>query len=97
RMKRALGEYKIAGVLTNIAALRWVLKQPVFLDGTFDINFVEEYFMPLIPDKWKGENAVEYEEAVSILGAILKDGSNKLNPKEITCSGKNRWTEARYE
>lgn len=97
RMKRALGEYKIAGVLTNIAALRWVLKQPVFLDGTFDINFVEEYFMPLIPDKWKGENAAEYEEAVSILGAILKDGSNKLNPKEIACSGKNRWMEARYE
>ncbi|MGE5400715.1 MAG: acetyl-CoA carboxylase biotin carboxylase subunit, partial [Ignavibacteriales bacterium] len=97
RMKRALGEYKIAGVLTNIAACRWVLKQPVFLDGSFDINFVEEYFMPLIPDKWKGEQAQEYEEAVSILAALLKARMREVNPSSIECSKNNKWIGQRYE
>lgn len=97
RMKRALGEYKISGVLTNIAACRWVLKQETFLDGTFDINFIDKYFSPLIPDLWKGEQAQEYEDAVSILAAILKHKKNELNPSSINCSKNNKWTESRYE
>ncbi|MGE5680048.1 MAG: acetyl-CoA carboxylase biotin carboxylase subunit [Bacillota bacterium] len=97
RMKRALGEYKIAGVLTNIAALRWVLKQPSFLDGTFDINFVENHFMPLIPDKWKGEQAGDYEDAVSILAALLKHKVNETSVGLVTPSKNNKWNGGRYE
>ncbi|RJP64446.1 MAG: acetyl-CoA carboxylase biotin carboxylase subunit [Ignavibacteriales bacterium] len=91
RMKRALGEYKIAGVLTNIAALRWVLKQSAFLDGSFDINFVEKYWLPLLPNKWKGEDAQEYEEAASVLSALLKSSSMEINPDSIKTE-KNKWS-----
>ncbi len=91
RMKRALGEYKIAGVLTNIAALRWVLKQASFLDGSFDINFVEKYWLPLLPNKWKGEDAQEYEEAASVLSALLKSVSMEINPDSIKTE-KNKWS-----
>ncbi len=97
RMKRALGEYKIAGVLTNIAALRWVLKQSSFLDGSFDINFVEKFWFPLLPDKWKGEDAQEYEDAASILGALLKHHSMEINPVSIDCKKNNKWSQLNYE
>lgn len=97
RMIRALGEYKIAGVLTNIAALRWVLKQPEFLDGSFDINFVEKSFLPLIPDKWKSEQASEYENAVSVLAALLKDRANQTSSNGVCLSKNNKWVEGRYE
>lgn len=97
RMIRALGEYKIAGVLTNIAALRWVLKQPEFLDGSFDINFVEKSFLPLIPDKWKSEQAFEYENAVSVLAALLKDRANQTSSNGVCLSKNNKWIEGRYE
>lgn len=97
RMKRALGEYKIAGVLTNIAACRWVLKQEKFLDGTFDINFVDDYFLPLIPDKWKGEQAQDYEDAVAVLAALLKARAAELNPSAVDCSRNNKWTGKLYE
>lgn len=97
RMKRALGEYKIAGVLTNIAACRWVLKQKPFIDGTFDINFVEEYFIPLIPDKWKSEDAEEYETAAAILGALLKNRSTEINTATAECSKNNNWTKLKHE
>lgn len=97
RMKRALGEYKIAGVLTNIAACRWVLKQKAFIDGSFDINFVEDYFIPLIPDKWKAEDAQEYEDAAAILGALLKHKSTEVNASSIECMKNNKWTKLKYE
>lgn len=97
RMKRALGEYKIAGVLTNIAACRWVLKQQEFIDGSFDINFVENSFMPLIPDAWKGEQAQEYEDVVSILAALLKSKMSEPGPSANAVSKGNKWTGQRYE
>lgn len=97
RMKRGLGEYKIAGVLTNIAALRWVLKQASFIDGSFDINFVEDHFMPLIPDKWKAEDAQEYEDAAAIIGALLKHKSTEVNASSNECMRNNKWTKLKYE
>ncbi|MCU7490912.1 MAG: acetyl-CoA carboxylase biotin carboxylase subunit [Ignavibacteria bacterium] len=97
RMKRALGEYKIAGVLTNIAACRWVLKQEQFINGSFDINFVEDVFIPLIPDKWKSEQAQEYEDAVSILAVLLKSKMFEPGPTENKVPEGNKWTGRLYE
>ncbi|HEX2867975.1 MAG TPA: acetyl-CoA carboxylase biotin carboxylase subunit [Ignavibacteriales bacterium] len=97
RMKRALGEYKIAGVLTNIAACHWVLKQEQFTDGSFDINFVEEIFMPLIPDKWKAEQAQDYEDVVSILAVLLKSKMCEPLPSENKVQKTNKWTGQMYE
>ncbi|MCU7494971.1 MAG: acetyl-CoA carboxylase biotin carboxylase subunit [Ignavibacteria bacterium] len=97
RMKRALGEYKIAGVLTNIAACRWVLKQEEFKDGSFDINFVENVFMPLIPDKWKSEQAQDYEDAVSLLAVLLKARMSEPGPSGNKVPKSNNWTSKPYE
>jgi acetyl-CoA carboxylase biotin carboxylase subunit len=44
RMRRALDEYKVLGVLTNIPFHQNLLSQHRFMAGTFDTKFVEERF-----------------------------------------------------
>ncbi len=83
RMKRALAEYQIAGVITNIPAFNWVFNQKTFLDGTFTINFVEKEFMPLVPNKWREYSEHNYEEVAAIFGALIKSKENELTPAYI--------------
>ncbi len=46
RCKRALSEYQVDGVKTNIEFLLWVLDEPGFLDGTYDTTYIERHFKP---------------------------------------------------
>jgi acetyl-CoA carboxylase biotin carboxylase subunit len=44
RCKRALSEYQVDGVKTNIEFLLWALDEPGFLDGTYDTTYIERHF-----------------------------------------------------
>jgi acetyl-CoA carboxylase, biotin carboxylase subunit len=47
RMRRALGEFLIAGDLTtNIEFHKWVLRHPRFIAGDFDTKFIDQEFRP---------------------------------------------------
>ncbi|HTR80131.1 MAG TPA: acetyl-CoA carboxylase biotin carboxylase subunit [Bacteroidota bacterium] len=52
RMIRALSEYKISGVATTIPLCAFVLSHPQFIEGKYNINFLEDFFNPnrLTPD-----------------------------------------------
>ncbi|MCP5064662.1 MAG: acetyl-CoA carboxylase biotin carboxylase subunit [Ignavibacteriae bacterium] len=93
RMFRALSEYQIAGVKTNIHSFQWILNHPRFLDLSFDINFLEEDFLPLLPGKWKEELPEKYCEVAAILASLLKDKDSKIKPQKITHSITNKWGE----
>jgi len=97
RMKRALIEYQISGVITNIPAFNWVLKQKTFLDGSFDINFLDNEFLPLVPSKWKENSTKEIEAIAAIVGALLKEKetSSALTKNEVAIS--NKWFNQNYE
>lgn len=97
RMQRALGEYQISGVITNIPFFRWILNQQVFLDGTFDINFLDNDFIPLVPDKWKDSSSVDYEEAVAVLSALLKLKDQELSLSKNHIDATNLWRDQNYE
>lgn len=98
RMQRALSEYKISGVLTNIAACRWILGQQAFLDGSFDITFVDERFLPLVSEgTWKQQDTQELEAVAGIMAALLKNKINEVNPKALSCSANNKWRSKLYE
>ncbi|MEK4327460.1 acetyl-CoA carboxylase biotin carboxylase subunit [Paenibacillus sp. FSL R7-0312] len=43
KMKRALSEFAVEGIHTTIPFHQRLLEHPVFLDGSFDIKFLEEY------------------------------------------------------
>lgn len=97
RMRRALTEYQISGVITNIPVFNWILRQNEFLDGSFDINFLDQKFIPLLPDKWKDETSVVYEEIASVFAALLKN--SEINSKTVNsdCDKFNNWTSQNYE
>jgi acetyl-CoA carboxylase, biotin carboxylase subunit len=47
RMRRALGEFVIAGELrTNLDFHRWIVTHPRFIKGDFDTNFISQEFHP---------------------------------------------------
>jgi acetyl-CoA carboxylase biotin carboxylase subunit len=42
RMRRALGEYVIAGIKTTVPFFTWLLTQPAFLEGRFHTTFLDD-------------------------------------------------------
>jgi len=46
RMLRAIDEYEITGIETTLPFCRYVFEHEVFIDGSFDTNFVDKYFTP---------------------------------------------------
>jgi acetyl-CoA carboxylase biotin carboxylase subunit len=46
RMKRALKEYLLDGVRTNLEFLLWALDEDGFLAGTYDTNYIQRHFKP---------------------------------------------------
>ncbi len=49
RMRRALGEYQVEGIKTNLAFHRRVMDHPSFLAGDYDTGFIERYKAELTP------------------------------------------------
>lgn len=46
KMRRALDEFVIDGVETTIPFCRFVMEHPRFIDGDFQIDFVQKYYRP---------------------------------------------------
>ena len=47
RMRRALGEFVVAGTLTtNLEFHRWIVEHPRFIAGDFDTNFINQEYRP---------------------------------------------------
>ena len=97
RMKRALGEYQIAGVKTNINSFYWILDHEKFLDSSFDNNFLENEFLPLVPNKWRENVNADYKNVAAILGAFLKSQEKSLKSVKICTSKNNNWDNLKYE
>lgn len=91
RMLMALSNYQISGVKTNIHSYQWILNHPRFLDLSFDINFLDNDFVPKLPDKWKEELSNNFDEVAAMFGAILKNKASKVKPQKITHSSRNLW------
>ena len=94
RLKRALAEFQIAGVTTNIPLLKAVCENYFFKKGEFDINFVEKEFADGLQSKTASSE--EIENAVAIISALLKARSSSAEIKN-TVTDNNKWTGLSYE
>ncbi len=85
RMKRALDEYKIFGVTSNISFLNEIFSHPKFISGEFDINFLEKDF------EFSSEHSQEIMNVVSVFTAYLKNRNHNSNNggKQKTINGNN--------
>jgi len=68
RMRRALGEYEISGVRTNIPFFRRVLEHADFLAGRLDTGFIDRV---LAAGLMVAEPLAEEDERVAMLAAAL--------------------------
>jgi len=84
RMKRALREYEILGVKTNIDVNLFVLEHPKFVDGDFDTHFFSRYFNPA--DMKKPSEAGT--RTVAVVCALLHHQSLS-NPVSTTGGGRH--------
>ncbi|HEX2985015.1 MAG TPA: hypothetical protein VHO28_15865, partial [Ignavibacteriales bacterium] len=57
----------------------------------FDINFIDKYFSPLVPGRWKTEDTSNYMDVAAILGALLKSQANGRNSSKASISSLNMW------
>jgi acetyl-CoA carboxylase biotin carboxylase subunit len=64
RMRRALGEYGVAGIESNLAFHRLVLQHPMFIEGTYDTGFIDTYAAEL-------KVARSEPDLVAIAGAVI--------------------------
>src|SRR4029450_3023014 len=48
-MRRALREYQVRGIKTNISFHQWILRHPRFMAGKFDTGFICEAYHSSVP------------------------------------------------
>ncbi|MBI2230654.1 MAG: acetyl-CoA carboxylase biotin carboxylase subunit [Deltaproteobacteria bacterium] len=51
RMRRALREYQVRGIKTNIAFNQWILRHPRFMSGDFSTSFIDEEYRCISKDE----------------------------------------------
>jgi len=66
RMRRALAEYHVGGIRTNLAFHRRVMRHPAFIAGEYDTGFIERHKAELMPPALDEET-----EAFAAIGAAL--------------------------
>jgi acetyl-CoA carboxylase biotin carboxylase subunit len=68
RLRRALGEYEIQGIRTNVPFFRRVLEHPDFVAGRLDTGFIDRV---LAAGLMKEEAPSEEEERAALVAALL--------------------------
>lgn len=91
KMERALRNYTIVGVKTNISFLLNLLKCPEYFAGDYNTQFVEKVFLPRLAEE-KDEIDSDLEKALSIAAILFKQKNEKVvNVKPQKTGNKNAW------
>ncbi len=94
RMKRALTEYQILGVKTNIPLLLFVTAHELFRKGDYTTHFLEQHFTPEMLPKGTGQD----RKMIAMLAALLVDAeSSRLNGAGSDHRETRRWRLQRSE
>jgi len=76
RLRRALGEYDIRGLTTNLEFLKRLVDVPAFVDGKYDTGFIEQHRHALIdaadgPGTEPGPHGADERMAAAALAVVL--------------------------
>ncbi len=93
RMRRALGEYLVAGIKTNLSFFTWLLAQPEFVSGDFHTAYLDEVLRSrngepfVVPTSDTEALAVV---AAAINAALAGDGASPASPAPTASGWKTR-------
>lgn len=94
KMKRALSEYYISGLTTNIDFLKLIISHPDFVSGNYDINFIDRQIDKILSEQ--SEIMDLNHEAAAIFSALIKN-DNLTNGLQVSEIPNNKWGELLYE
>lgn len=77
RMRRALDEYRIVGIKTNIPFHQQIVNDTRFIGGQFDTKFVEHRFLMVESER------EEHLEVVAIAATLFARSSNRIPPQSV--------------
>jgi acetyl-CoA carboxylase biotin carboxylase subunit len=77
RMQRALSEFVLTGIKTNIVLHRTILDHPTFRDGSYTTQFIEQNFEVIEPEMFK-----QIEDPVFLIAAAI-EAFNDRKSKDI--------------
>jgi len=86
RMLRALGEYDVGGIKTNIGFFRQILEDPAFQAGHLHTGFIEEFLARHEPPAPHGD-----VEAVAALAAALDHQGSEVPAAEAPGNRASAW------
>jgi acetyl-CoA carboxylase, biotin carboxylase subunit len=89
RMTRALGEYDVGGIRTNISFFRQVFEAPEFRSGLLDTGFIDEFLARHQPPSPPPDLA-----AVAALAAALDHMGRDARPTQVSTNGASPWLAA---
>ena len=98
KMKRALRDYKVQGVKTNISFFLSLLEDEAFISGNYDTQYVERKFLPDLKNKKKSVTD-ELELAVAMAAIALKHGKESGSTKNNLIkksSASNSWAMKKF-
>lgn len=88
RMRRALEEYRVAGVITNLSLYEALLNSTRFLGGQIHTRFVEEQFQMSEGDELSAESGRRLAAALTV---ALVDHQRQQGRREREGTCVNRW------
>lgn len=97
RMKRALNDFQISGITTNIDYLLYILSLEPFVDGKYDINFIDNLNANKDDSKNRTNNSEEIELAASVFLSLIKNNKKVSNRKSNSSKSISNWWEQNYE
>ncbi len=97
RMLRALSEYIIGGLTTNISFLKIIIDHPSFRQGDININFLNDEFMRKLTAIDGNGELKDIEKVAAIFSALLKSKSVSNNYRTNSTESSNLWQEQMYE
>jgi acetyl-CoA carboxylase biotin carboxylase subunit len=89
RMVRAIDEYKIVGLETTMPFCKYVMQHELFIDGSFDTNFVANHFTP---EDLNSKSNEDIEHLAALLAVEIL-GSTKMTASTMTAaqSSESKW------
>ena len=94
RMQRALGEYEILGVQTNVPFFRRILEHPDFIAGRIDTGFIDR---ALAAGLMIEEPPSTEEERIALLAAALHVERTRNSQPAVEAPASSAWKRAGRE